>query len=183
MLFLKYLFSKSFIKNLIYISITILLFFLFLKLFLRFKTNFGKYVIVPDLIGLTTDEFGKELEDLSLHYIVLDSAKFNPEFKIKSVLEQLPSAGSKVKNGRKIYITLNASDFKDVRIPKIRGYTIRQAKKTLNYLGFITGEVSYVNYIALDEVISISSNGNKLYEGDYLKKNSVIDFVLGNGKQ
>jgi hypothetical protein len=50
-------------------------------------------------------------------------------------------------------------------------------------LGFIFGDIEYVDDIARDEVISIFNDGVELNEGDFLKRTSVIDFKLGNGKQ
>ena len=44
-------------------------------------------------------------------------------------------------------------------------------------------EIEYVDDIARDEVISIFHDGNELNEGDFLKRTSIIDFKLGNGKQ
>ena len=49
--------------------------------------------------------------------------------------------------------------------------------------GFIFGKIEYVDDIARDEVISISYQDTDLNEGDYLKRTSIIDFKLGNGKQ
>jgi len=139
--------------------------------------------LVPDLIGKNIDEFQSELVALDLRYIISDSGNYNPEFKINSVLDQIPRADAKVKKGRKIYLTLNASDFEMIQIPKIKATTVRQARKTLESLGFVFGEIEYVDDIARDEVISIFHDGNELNEGDYLKRTSIIDFKLGNGKQ
>jgi len=180
---LKYLFSKSFFKTSFLIVITALLFFLILVLFLRLNTRHGDFIFVPDLIGKNIQEFESELNELDLQYIISDSGNYNPEFKINSVLDQLPKANSKVKQGRKIYLTLNASDFEMVEIPKITRITVRQARKTIESLGFVFGEIEYVDDIARDEVISILHEGNELNEGDLLKRTSVIDFKLGNGKQ
>ena len=180
---LNYLLSKSFFKNLFYIIVTALILFVLLVLFLRINTRHGDFVIVPDLIGKTIEEFDSELNELDLKYIISDSGNYNPDFKINSVLDQLPNANSKVKGGRKIYITLNASDFAVVKIPKITRITVRQARKMIESLGFVFGEIEYVDDIARDEVISISSEGIELNEGDFLKRTSVIDFKLGNGKQ
>ena len=180
---LKYLFSKSFLKTSFRIIITALLFFLILVLFLRLNTRHGDFIVVPDLIGKNIQEFESELNELDLQYIISDSGNYNPEFKINSVLDQLPKAKSKVKQGRKIYLTLNASDFEMIEIPKITRITVRQARKTIESLGFVFGEIEYVDDIARDEVISISHDGNELNEGDFLKRTSVIDFKLGNGKQ
>ena len=180
---LRYFLSKSFFKTSFKIIITALILFVVLVFFLRLNTRHGDFIIVPDLIGKNIDEFESELGELDLQYIISDSGNYNPEFKINSVLDQLPTANAKVKQGRKIYLTLNASDFEMVEIPKITGITVRQARKTIESLGFIFGEIEYVDDIARDEVISISHDGNELNEGDYLKRTSVIDFELGNGKQ
>ena len=183
MIYIKYFFSKSFFKNAIYIGIVMLSFFLLLVLFLRISTKHGDFVVVPDLSGRTIIEFQEELSELNLKYVISDSGNYNPEFKVNSVLGQLPMANAKVKDGRKIYLTLNASDFEMIKIPKITKITVRQARKTIESLGFIFGEIEYVDDIARDEVISISHEGNELNEGDLLKKTSIIDFKLGNGKQ
>ena len=180
---IKYLLSKSFYKTSFQIIITGFILFFILVIFLRFNTHHGDYVVVPNLIGKNIQEFKFELEELNLQYIISDSGNYNPEFKINSVLDQLPKANSKVKQGRKIYLTLNASDFEMVEIPKITRITVRQARKTIESLGFIFGEIEYVDDIARDEVISISNEGNELKEGDFLKRTSIIDFKLGNGKQ
>jgi len=180
---LKYLFSKSFFKNSVGIIITAVLFFLTLVLFLRLNTRHGDFIIVPDLIGKNIQEFESQLNELDLLYIISDSGNYNPGFKINSVIDQIPKADSKVKQGRKIYLTLNASDFEMVEIPTITGVTVRQAKKTIESLGFVFGEIEYVDDIARDEVISISHKGDELTVGDFLKKTSIIDFKLGNGKQ
>ena len=128
-------------------------------------------------------EFESELDELGLIDTVSDFGNYNPEFKINSVIEQIPKANSKVKKGRKIYLTLNASDFEMVEIPELTSITLRQAKKTIESLGFVVGDTVYVNDIARDEVISISHEGIDLKEGDFLKRTSVIDLKLGNGKQ
>ena len=180
---IKYLLSKSFLKTSFRITLTAVIFFIVLVLFLRLNTRHGDFILVPDLIGKGIDEFESELAELDLKYIISDSGNYNPEFKINSVLDQIPIANAKVKQGRKIYLTLNASDFKMVEIPRITGTTVRQARKTIESLGFIFGKIEYVDYIARDEVISISHEGNDIKKGDYLKRTSIIDFKLGNGKQ
>ena len=177
---LNYLLSKSFFKTSFRIILTAVIFFIFLVVFLRLNTRHGDFILVPDLIGKNIKEFESELD---LQYIISDSGNYNPEFKINSVLDQIPKANAKVKQGRKIYLTLNASDFEMIEIPRITGTTVRQARKTIESLGFIFGEIEYVDDIARDEVILISHEGNELNEGDYLKRTSIIDFKLGNGKQ
>ena len=151
--------------------------------FLKLTTKHADFIVVPNLEGKTVAQIDDQLSELNLKYVISDSGNYNPEFKVNSVLDQLPKANSKVKEGRKIYLTVNASDFEMVEIPKVTRVTVRQARKTIESLGFIFGDIEYVDDIARDEVISIFNDGVELNEGDFLKRTSVIDFKLGNGKQ
>tara|TARA_B100000989_G_C19352856_1_gene389877 strand:+ start:291 stop:710 length:420 start_codon:yes stop_codon:yes gene_type:complete len=139
--------------------------------------------VVPNLVGKSIDQFDKKLSEIDLNYMIVDTANFNPNYNMGSVLDQEPNAGAIVKGGRKVYLTLNSSDFKDVKLPKISGLTLRQARNVIESLGFTFGEIEYVNDIAYNVVISLSSDSILLAEGDFLKKTSTIDFKLGNGKK
>ena len=183
MSFVKFLISKSFFKNTIFIILISCLFLISLIFFLKITTKHGDFIVVPNLEGKTVAQIDDQLSELNLKYVISDSGNYNPEFKVNSVLDQLPKANSKVKEGRKIYLTVNASDFEMVEIPKVTRVTVRQARKTIESLGFIFGDIEYVDDIARDEVISIFNDGVELNEGDFLKRTSVIDFKLGNGKQ
>ena len=183
MSFVKFLISKSFFKNTIFIILISGLFLLSLIFFLKITTKHGDFIVVPNLEGKTVAQIDNQLSELNLKYVISDSGNYNPEFKVNSVLDQLPKANSKVKEGRKIFLTVNASDFEMVEIPKVTRVTVRQARKTIESLGFIFGDIEYVDDIARDEVISIFNDGVELNEGDFLKRTSVIDFKLGNGKQ
>jgi beta-lactam-binding protein with PASTA domain len=183
MSFVKFLISKSFFKNTIFIILISGLFLISLIFFLKITTKHGDFIVVPNLEGRTVTQIDDQLSELNLKYVISDSGNYNPEFKVNSVLDQLPKANSKVKEGRKIYLTVNASDFEMVEIPKVTRVTVRQARKTIESLGFIFGDIEYVDDIARDEVISIFNDGVELNEGDFLKRTSIIDFKLGNGKQ
>ena len=183
MSFVKFLISKSFFKNTIFIILISGLFLISLIFFLKITTKHGDFIVVPNLEGKTVTQIDDQLSELNLKYVISDSGNYNPDFKVNSVLDQLPKANSKVKEGRKIYLTVNASDFEMVEIPKVTRVTVRQARKTIESLGFIFGDIEYVDDIARDEVISIFNDGVELNEGDFLKRTSVIDFKLGNGKQ
>ena len=183
MSFVKFLISKSFFKNTIFIILISGLFLISLIFFLKITTKHGDFIVVPNLEGKTVTQINDQLSELNLKYVISDSGNFNPEFKVNSVLDQLPKANSKVKEGRKIYLTVNASDFEMVEIPKVTRITVRQARKTIESLGFIFGDIEYIDDIARDEVISIFNDGVELNVGDFLKRTSIIDFKLGNGKQ
>ncbi len=181
MSFLSFLKSKVFLMQLV-IAIIALVVIIFLTMqWLDSTTNHGEFVIVPDLTGKSLTTVDSELNQKDLTMEIQDSANFNPEYPKYSVIEQYPLAGTQVKENRKIYLTLNPSGYRKVEIPSVVRRTFRQAKPTLETLGFVIGKITYVDDIGKDEVIEIKHKGKTLEEGDLLPLTSKIDVVLGNG--
>lgn len=183
MFLIRYLFSRLFLKNIFFIAVFLVFLVIALLIFLNVFTRNNQSIEVPNLVGKSIIEFDKKLSDINLKYMIIDTANFNPNYDIGSVLDQQPNAGAKVKGGRMVYLTLNSSDFKKVVIPKITGLTLRQARNVIESQGFVFGGIEYVDDIAYNVVISISSDSVQLVEGDFLRKTSTIDFKLGNGKK
>jgi len=179
---IKFVTSKAFFKQIVLAIIVVVVLCFFVLRFLKFTTNHGEFVEVPELKGKSLELVQIELKDKDLNMVVQDSANYNPKYPKYSVIEQQPEAGSLVKEDRKIYLTLNPSGFKKVGIPSIIKSTLRQARPTLEALGFEVGTITYIDDIAKDEVISISYKGKPIKAGTLLEKTSKIDLVLGNGK-
>lgn len=179
--FIKFLFSKSLIKQLILAFIVIVVFgFLALK-GLKLYTNHGSFVTVPALTGKTFDAAQVIIKDFELRSEVQDSSNYNPNYPKGAVIEQDPLAGSQVKEGRKIYLILNPSAYRTVAVPDVIRRTFRQAKPSLEALGFQIGTKIYMNDLGKDEVLQIRHNGKIIEAGTMLPKTSKIDLVLGNG--
>ena len=182
MSFIKFVFSKTFVKQLL-IALGVVVGLIFLVLFwLKISTNHSQKIRVPSLAKMSLNEAQEKLDGLDLRFVILDSTNYNPDFPKYSVIEQIPKSGEYVKENRKIYLTLNRSAYVSLKIPNVVGKTRRQAAPTLKAMGFRIGKISYVPYIALDEVLEMKSNGKKIEPGDLLQKTSVIDLVLGDGK-
>jgi beta-lactam-binding protein with PASTA domain len=179
--FIKYIFSKYFFKQLFKAIVLTLFFVLVLYFYLNITTNHNKYINVPELKGVNLNKAKVILEENNLSYIILDSALYNPDYPKFSVLEQLPKSNSQVKKNRKIYLTLNPSNYGKVSVPNIIQITQRSANSSLLASGLEIGDVSYENNIGKDMVLEILFNGNKLNVGDMVPKKSKIDLVLGNG--
>ena len=88
-------------------------------------TKHDEKIKVPNLEQLSLSETQKELNDLNLNFVVIDSASFNPKFPPKSVIEQNPLAGDFVKENRKIYVTLNPSGYRNLWINYHSGKNIK----------------------------------------------------------
>jgi beta-lactam-binding protein with PASTA domain len=177
----KFITSKLFLKQIALAVVALIVFSFLMMQWLKITTNHGEFSQVPDLKGKTIDVALIELEDHNLRMEIQDSANFNPKYPKFSVIEQYPLAGAQVKEDRKIYLILNPSGYRKVALPNIVRRTFRQAKPTLEALGFEVGNITYSNDIGKDEVLAIKFEGNVVTEGDLLPITSKIDLVLGNG--
>jgi beta-lactam-binding protein with PASTA domain len=182
MKFIKFIFSKVFLLQLILaIVVVIALVFGALK-YLEIATNHNETVEVPDLSKFQLDIVDKKLEEMDLRREVLDSANYNPDYPPYSVIDQVPKPGKKVKENRKIYLTLNPSGYVEVEIPTdLIRKTRRQVEPTLIALGFKIGKIIKKPDIAEGAILGLRHDGKKINEGDKLPKNSTIDLVVGDG--
>ena len=181
MSFFKFLFTKTFLKQLGYAVLVLFGLSLIILWWLRFSTNHGQKIEVPNLAKMTLEEAEEALDDLDLTYEIMDTTNYNPDFPYKTVIEQIPKAGKFVKEDRKIYLSINRSGYPMIEIPAVVGKTMRQAEPTLKAVGFEIGKINYRKYIAKDEVLELRFEGKKIEPGDKLQKTSVIDLVLGDG--
>lgn len=181
MTFKEYLKTRTFaIQAVIGVSIILLLGYLFMH-WLTFTTDHGHEITVPDLRKLSEQEVEEKLDELNLEYVLLDTVDYNPGFPKFTVVEQDPTAGSKVKEGRKIYIKINSGTYVMVKMPNLIEKTYRQAVPTLKALGLQEGSIIYKPYLGKDMVLEMQLNGKKLKPGDQVLKSSKIDLVLGDG--
>jgi len=179
----KFLTSKVFLKQLLLAIIAIVVLCFLVLQWLKITTNHNEFETVPDLKGKTIEVAQIELNDNDLVMEIQDSANYNPKYPKYSVIDQDPSAGAKVKENRKIYITLNPSGYRKITVPDLRQQTFRNAKPVLKALGFEVGKVTYQDNIAKDMVLGLRYKGSVLKPGTKLEKTSKIDLVLGNGKR
>lgn len=183
MSFVKFLSSKVFFKQLAIAIVAISVLCFILLQWLNVTTNNGEFVIVPDLKGKSIETAKIELKDNDLAMEIQDSANYNPKYPKYSVIEQKPSAGSQVKENRKIYLILNPSGYRKVEVPNILKRTLRQAKPQLEALEFKLGSMTYVDNIGKDVVLGMKHDGKTLKPGTQLPLTSTIDLVLGNGNR
>ncbi|WP_445716647.1 PASTA domain-containing protein [Flavobacterium sp.] len=179
----KYLTSRTFFTQ-AFIALAIVVVFTFIVIqLLDFRTNHGQEIKVPDLSKMKLEIAEEKLNELDLEVFLLDTVEFNADFPPFTILEQDPKAGSLVKDGRKIYVKLNAGEFTEITIPEFKDKTFRQISATIKSLTLKEGKITYKPHIAKDIVLQIFQNGRRLRAGDKVKKNSTLDFVLGDGKE
>lgn len=173
--------SKTFFVNLIIMAILGGGLFWGLNYFLESYTLHQQNIQVPDLRELAVSEAGRSLEAKGLTYAVIDSSDFDPNLPRGGVVAQYPEAGSKVKLGRSIKLTINPLNPRKVELPMLVEKTKRRALYDLESKGFKIGELKYVPYIGKDVVIDVLVNGESVMPGSKFDKGTTVDLVLGQG--
>ncbi|MBM1108007.1 PASTA domain-containing protein [Aurantibacter crassamenti] len=180
--FFNFLISRTLLIQLVIaLVVFVLLAFLVLR-WLGSTTNHGEFVEVPDLAKMSVMDMRATIEENGLRYEVLDSANYNPDYPRFSIIDQDPKAGNKVKENRKIYLTVNPSGYKKVTVPNIIQVTQRNATSMLKAVGLDVQRVTYIDELGENMVYQIKYKSKYIKPGDKLPKTSKIELVCGNGK-
>lgn len=177
----------NFIKSRQFVFSIILAVFIFIALgFIALQslgifTKHGHEISLPDLSKMTIEQATEKLEDQGLVLVVLDTVDFDNDYPPLTITDQDPIFNSKVKEGRKIYVKVNAKGFSSVRLPSLTDRTLRHALASIESMGLKKGEIRYEPHLAKDVVIQIEQDGRILRAGDKVQKNSKIDFIVGDG--
>lgn len=173
--------KKIAIHLILVITTVIIIVFIFLKVFLPSYTNHGQTVTVPDLEGYGYHELDDYLSERDLRFEVTLDSGFNNELKPLSVLKQNPRPGTKVKKGRKVYITLNAKNAPLIKMPNLVNSLLKNAQEIIGNIGLVRGEIVYVPDIGINVVLEQKYRGRNIPEGFEIPKGSQIDLVVGDG--
>ena len=165
----------------IIIAIGCVLLFGFFNVYLPYSTNHGETITVPDVQGVALEDLDEFLEVRALRYEVTPDSGFSATQPPLTVLKQFPMANSKVKENRKIYITLNAEKPPLVRMPKLVGGSVKNAQLVLKTYDLVLGDIQYVDDLALNYVLEQRLGGRQVLEGERIPKGSIVDVVAGNG--
>ena len=162
------------VRNLI-LAVSLLIIALFVvQIMLSVFTRHNKYKQVPEFTGMHLTEALQAADDYGLRMEINDSL-YVPAFDGGTVLEQKPAAGTEVKSGRRIFVTVNSYHQKMVTVPYVTGYSLRQAKNNLESVGLEIAELRFEEDIAANYVLGQRVNGQEVREG------SDMQVELGSG--
>ena len=181
MSFFYFLGKIKFYKHLLLIiAISVLIFFGVIK-GLDFYTRHGKVFIIPDFYGKTVDELKQNHYEEYFELQIIDSVydRNNPP---GAILMQNPVAGSKVKQGRNVYLTVVAQMPEKTIMPNLKNLSLRQALVSLEMSKLKAGNLIYVDYFARNAVIDQTINDEIVEEGTELNTGSTIDLTVGKGR-
>ncbi len=169
------------IHLIIIITIVVLLVLAFFYLYLPKATNQGDTLTVPNLEGVPLQQVDEYLTKRNLRYEVTADSSFSSAHPPLTILKQDPRAGSKVKENRKVYISVNAANPPKVNMPKLKDGSVKNAMMVLESLGLILGEIEYVPDLAQNAVLKQLYKGKEIPDGASIPKGARIDLVVGDG--
>ncbi|MDP4240800.1 MAG: PASTA domain-containing protein [Bacteroidota bacterium] len=178
--FIEFIKSRIFLRHLLVsVLITIALLFAVFQI-LAVYTFHGSEVTVPDYEGLTLNELKASATYSDFDFVVVDSV-YDPHKEKGTIVTQDPLPNSKVKQHRKIYLTVIASVPEKVSMPDLKDLTLRQAIATLQTYGLQLGRTELVPDIGTNAVLKQMFQGHEVKPGTMMEKGAVIDLVLGQG--
>ena len=163
----------------IIVSLLLVLFLGFFFVYLPFTTNHGEAVTIPDLKKKNVEDLEEFLESRDLRYEV--DCTFVANVPPLTIISQYPLPGAKVKEGRKIYVTVSSRTAPLIKMPKLTDMTHRSAQMLLKSVGLEEGNISYVPDMAQNAVLKQMYNGKEILPGQAIAKGTKIDLELGEG--
>jgi eukaryotic-like serine/threonine-protein kinase len=153
---------------------------IYFYIYLPSLTNHGESITVPDLTGMKMEELESFLTDHDLRFSVNDSA-YSSEHPPLVVLRQFPKAGSKVKENRMIYVSLNRVTPPTLPMPDLVDRSLINAEVVLKSNELKRGRILYEPSPFQNLVKEMRLNGKVIAPGTRIQKGAVIDLVVGDG--
>ena len=124
-------------------------------------------------------EIGKSLVDDSK----IDYCKdvFSKDVAPGSIVELVPGVGSKVKEGRIVFVTINALTSQMAVIPEVEDLSFRQAYALLRARGFSSVEIEYVPGDYKDLAMGVELNGRTLLKGEHVPLTAHLVLKVSSG--
>lgn len=152
--------------------------FVIITILLKTVTRHGDEFPIPSLTNMPLEQAYMIANQASLKLDVTDSVYIkgmSPGY----ISRQNPEAGSMVKKGRRILLTINAKSPKRIPMPSLIGLSLRQAKTELESKGLRVGNLNYIDDIATNNVLGQQYGGRDINPGSLVYSNSAIDLILG----
>jgi serine/threonine-protein kinase len=118
-------------------------------------TRHGSEFALMDVTGKTQDAAADILEEAGLG-MEISAQEYRSDKPAGTILSQYPAAGSKIKSGRIIKVSIS-SGTRDVAIPTLAGFTIRQARLNIEASGLVLGDIAWTYSDSLPESVVVFS--------------------------
>jgi len=152
---------------------------LYFYAYLPYITNHGETITVPNIEGKSIEEAGEYLAKHDLRYEVSDSL-YSADAEPLAVLKQYPHAGSKVKENRKIYLSVNRVNPPTVPMPNLIDGSVINAEALLKANELKRGRIDLVPG-PFNIIKEMKYKGARIAANTRVPKGAVIDLVVMSG--
>jgi beta-lactam-binding protein with PASTA domain len=148
---------------------------------MRYITFHGKEYELPDFTGFDMQQIEQfeEGENIYDYKFVITDSMFVPDKKGGTVLSQDPAPKSKVKKGRKVYLSIVASSMPKIEMPNLIDLSLRQAENVLQSNDLKLGQVIYKASKYPDAVLEQRYKGRVIAVGTPIPYQSAITLIVG----
>ena len=144
--------------------------------------QFTSRVAVPNVIDLPLKQAETIVNQSNLGVRWAQEGKYSSQIPKGHVMVQMPVAGREVKSGRNVFLTISKG-MREVKIPKLRGKSKRQAEISLNRLGLFQGDIIQGGHASIPKGViirTVPEAGKLIRIGDTLQL--VISSGIKSGK-
>lgn len=159
------------------IVVTIIIF-AFTILFLRLFTRHGREIEMPSYQGQSAEELTQNGHREGFVFVVNDELYENGATP-GTVLKQNPLPGEKVKHGRKVYLTVAASEPPTINMLELRDLSLRQAQIMIESQGLILDRIIEKPSPYENVVLEVLYRGHSIASGTPIKQGEKITLVVG----
>ena len=172
--------SKFLIGNLLAMLLVAIALLLGVKYGLDWYTHHGEGIKVPKVEGMLYANAHSLITEDGLNIVVSDSG-YNKRLPANCILSQNPGAGTMVKSGHTIYVTVNSPSSPSFAIPDVvDNSSYREAEARLMALGFKLTPPQLVDG-EKDWVYGILCRGRRVSSGDHVSIEDPLTLIIGSG--
>jgi len=169
--------SKPGFHILMAIVVTVVIFILII-LFLRLFTRHGREIEMPSYAGKSAQELTQNGKSEGFVFVVSDEL-YETGATPGTVLKQNPLPGEKVKHGRKVYLTVAASEPPTIKMLELRDLSLRQAQIMIESQGLVLDHTIEKPSPYENVVLEVLYKGHAIAPGTPIKQGEKITLVVG----
>ena len=171
---------NSIIKNILLIIATGIALLIITLVLLSVYTRYNKSVDVPQVKGLQLKEAKVLLKSQGLKFAVVDSL-YDKDAVPGAIIEQVPSANSRTKSGREVFLTIYSTNPPELAVPGLVDYSHRQAEALLTSMGFDQLTILEVPSEYKGLVRAVEYRGKALKPEEKIPAGSPLTIIVGSG--
>ncbi|MBR1770332.1 MAG: PASTA domain-containing protein [Bacteroidales bacterium] len=175
----NFLKSKAFFKHLLLIILSFFALLFIVMQLLKIYTRHGKEYEVPKITDSLYSDVAQSDEMRLFELVIIDSV-YREDLKPGLIITQDPYAGSMVKKGRKIYVTVTATAGEIVSMPNCENLSLKTAVQSLVDKGLKIGTLMFrpADIVSNGFVVEQKFKGQRIRSGADIQSGEAVDLIV-----